>query len=135
MWHTPRFPGRILVSLRDRGPTGSRRFSHRRRSAVFRLEHLEDRTLLSNFTVSNLADSGDGSLRAAVLAADADPGSTIDFAPGLHGTIALSKTNGELDITSNMTINGPAPPCWPSAAAMPRGYLPSPRVSRPKSTA
>ena len=50
MWHTPRFPGRILVSPRDRGPTRSRRPSHRRRSAVFRLERLEGRNLLSGIT-------------------------------------------------------------------------------------
>ena len=37
MWHAPRFPGRMLLSPRDRGPTGSRRSSHRLRSTVFRL--------------------------------------------------------------------------------------------------
>jgi hypothetical protein len=56
---------------------------------VPRLEALEDRTLPSTFTVMNLNDSGTGSLRAAVAAADAKPGSTIDFASGLHGTIKL----------------------------------------------
>jgi hypothetical protein len=38
---------------------------------VPRLEALEDRTLPSTFTVLNLADSGVGSLRQAVL--DANP--------------------------------------------------------------
>jgi hypothetical protein len=70
-----------------------------------RLEVLEDRTLPSTFLVVNLNDSGPGSLRAAVAAADANPGSTIDFAAGLHGVITL--TSGPLDITSSMTINGP----------------------------
>ena len=77
----------------------------RRRTVRLRLEPLEDRSLPSTYLVTNLNDSGTGSLRAAVTAADANPGSTIDFAHGLHGTIRL--TSGELDITSSMTINGP----------------------------
>jgi hypothetical protein len=76
-----------------------------RRSILLRLECLEDRTLLSTYLVTNLNDNGTGSLRAAVQAADASPGSTIDFAKGLHGTITL--TSGELDITSSTTVNGP----------------------------
>src|SRR6516162_3471932 len=77
----------------------------KRRTIVLRLEHLEDRTLLNAppLLVTNLNDSGAGSLRAAVQAADASHGSTIDFAKGLHGTITL--TSGELDITSSVTIN------------------------------
>jgi hypothetical protein len=58
------------------------------------------------FHVTTLADSGDGSLRAAVAQANAHPGvDTIDFQPGLTGTIAL--TSGELDITDHLTIDGP----------------------------
>src|SRR3979490_1167114 len=50
-----------------------------------RLEILEDRMLPSTFTVLNLADSGTGSLRQAVLAANAHPGAdVIDFADELH---------------------------------------------------
>jgi hypothetical protein len=60
--------------------------------------------LPSTFTVINLNDHGSGSLREAVTNADANPGSTIDFKHGLHGTIVL--TSGELDITSSTTING-----------------------------
>src|SRR5262245_64270149 len=52
---------------------------------VPRLEALEDRTLPSTFLVTNLNDSGAGSLRDAVLSADANPGSQVDFAKGLHG--------------------------------------------------
>ncbi len=70
------------------------------------LERLEDRILLSAFTVLNLKDSGAGSLRAAVAAANANPGAdSINFAHGLHGTIPL--TSGELQITDSLTINGP----------------------------
>jgi hypothetical protein len=100
MWHTPRLPGRILFSPRDRGPTGSRRASHRRRSAVFRLERLEDRLVLS--TVTSLDDSGPGTLRDAIT--NAAPSEVIDFAPGLHGTITLTR---ELLITDDLTIDGP----------------------------
>jgi hypothetical protein len=68
------------------------------------LEALEDRTVPSTFTVTNLLDTGPGALRAAVAAANANPGAdTIDFAT--TGTIAL--TSGELDITDSVTINGP----------------------------
>ena len=70
-----------------------------------RLDVLNERTLPSTFPVLNLQDSGAGSLRAAVLNADAISGATIDFASGLHGTIVL--TSGELDITSSTIINGP----------------------------
>src|SRR5262245_53570360 len=71
-----------------------------------RLEALEDRSLPSTFTVLNLADAGDGSLRAAVAAANAHAGAdTIEFRPGLTGTIAL--TGGELAITDGLTVEGP----------------------------
>jgi hypothetical protein len=70
------------------------------------LEALEDRTVPSTFTVGNLADSGPGSLRQAILDANAQPGAdTIDFADGLHGTIALA--SGQLGITDDLTIDGP----------------------------
>src|SRR5438552_195513 len=73
-----------------------------------RLTVLEDRTLLSIFTVTNLADSGSGSLRAAIEAANTNPGAdVIKFAGGLKGTIILSSTNGELSVTDDLTIDGP----------------------------
>src|SRR5260370_30342064 len=71
------------------------------------LEVLEDRTVPSTFTVENLADSGLGSLRQAILDANALPGADlIGFAPAArHGTLAL--TGGELRITDHLTIDGP----------------------------
>jgi hypothetical protein len=66
-----------------------------------RLEGLEDRRLPS--TVTNLADAGPGSLREAI--ATTDPGGTVDFEPGLAGTIAL--TIGTLTIAKDLTITGP----------------------------
>src|SRR5262249_36853075 len=63
-----------------------------------------DRALPSTFSVLNLFDSGPGSLRAAVAAANANPGADlIRFADGLHGTIRLGS---ELSITDDLTING-----------------------------
>ncbi len=70
------------------------------------VEHLEDRTVPSTFTVGNLADSGTGSLRAAITAANTNPGAdVIAFAHGLRGTVAL--TSGELGITDDLRIDGP----------------------------
>ena len=67
---------------------------------------LEDRIVLSTFGVGNLADSGLGSLRAAITAANANPGAdVIAFAHGLRGTVAL--TSGELSITDDLRIDGP----------------------------
>jgi hypothetical protein len=75
--------------------------THRpRRSFAPELTVLEDRTVLSTFTVMNLNDSGPGSLRAGV-ASGAD---TIKFAHGLHGTITLAS---EIAISASVTINGP----------------------------
>src|SRR5262249_7391682 len=67
---------------------------------------LEGRDLPSTFPVTNLLDSGPGSLRAAIAAANANPGAdTISFAGGLRGTIALA--GGQLSITDALTIDGP----------------------------
>src|SRR5262245_15610730 len=85
----------------DRRPRAARRLAF-----VPRLLLLEDRTLPSTFTVTNLGDSGLGSLRQAVLDANAHPGAdTIRFAHRLRGTITL--TSGQLDITDDLTIRGP----------------------------
>ncbi len=76
-------------------------------AARLSVEPLEGRTVPSNFTVGNLADSGEGSLRQAILDANAQPGADlIRFAPAARdGTIAL--TSGQLSITDHLTIDGP----------------------------
>jgi hypothetical protein len=98
---------RNLRSAVALGPTlGTHRRQRSLRPTTHRpgLEVLEDRCLPSTFTVTNLLDTGAGSLRAAVAAANANPGAdAIDFAT--TGTIAL--TSGQLDITDSLTINGP----------------------------
>jgi hypothetical protein len=61
---------------------------------------------MSQFIVNNLADSGDGSLRAAIELANAQAGKDeIVFDSQLQGgTIKL--TSGELGITDSLTIKG-----------------------------
>jgi hypothetical protein len=95
----------LLTSLKSRpSATTVRRSPHRPRTPRLAVEALDDRCLPSTFTVTNLLDTGAGSLREAVTAANASPGAdTIDFA--VTGTIGL--TSGQLDITDSVTINGP----------------------------
>lgn len=60
----------------------------------------------ATFTVTNTNDPGPGSLRQAMISANASPGhDDIVFAPGVTGTIAL--TQGELSVQSDMSIDGP----------------------------
>src|SRR5262245_48603249 len=76
----------------------------RRRALAPRLEVLEDRSVPSTLTVTNLSDTGvpgDGSLRGQITAAS--PGDTIQFAPGLSGTIALGST---LTLDRNVSVVG-----------------------------
>ena len=63
---------------------------------------LETRALLSNIAVVSTADSGTGTLRAAI--ASAAPGDVITFARSLRGqTIALASP---LDVGTSLTIRG-----------------------------
>ncbi len=60
----------------------------------------------STFSVSNTNDSGAGSLRQAVLDANANAGAdTITFDPSVTGTITL--TSGQIAISDSVTITGP----------------------------
>lgn len=69
----------------------------------------------ATFTVTNLNDTppngcspADCTLREAILDANASPGpDTINFTPGLNGTIALSPAFGQLEITTDINIDGP----------------------------
>ncbi len=73
-------------------------------AARLEVERLEQRWVPS--TVMNLDDSGPGSLREAITAANASPdGATIKFTPGLIGTIKLDSALP--DLTSNIDIEGP----------------------------
>ena len=57
----------------------SPRSRQRTPSTRLRVGRLEDRTVPATFTVQNLADSGVGSLRAAITAANANPGADVDL--------------------------------------------------------
>jgi hypothetical protein len=101
----------MLIQTVRKSPTSTS--THRRpagrRSPASRLclEMLEGRCLLSAFPVLNFLDSGPGSLREAILAANSEPGADlISFAPAARdGSIAL--TGGQLNITDDLTIDGP----------------------------
>jgi hypothetical protein len=72
---------------------------------------LEDRWLLSTFLVTNSNDSGLGSLRQAILDANATPNTpnTIAFTPGVNSPISLLSALPALD--NNVTLTaGPAGP-------------------------
>jgi hypothetical protein len=64
-------------------------------------------TYAAIFTVTNVNDRGAGSLRAAIRSANAAGGSnTITFQSSLTGTMTL--TSGQLTISNNLTVHGPA---------------------------
>src|SRR3954454_6883931 len=99
--HVPRFL-RALRSAQD--PSRPPRRPRQYRSSMPGLGQLEERMVLNAYHVSNLHDSGIGSLRDAVLTANAHPGAdTIDF--GVTGAITLN--TGELNITGDLAVLGP----------------------------
>jgi hypothetical protein len=70
------------------------------------VECLEDRIALAPITVTNLNDSGVGSLRAAIAQANVSSHPTsINFAPALTGTINL--LSALPDLSANITLSGP----------------------------
>src|SRR5262249_39324637 len=89
-----------LAGSSRRGRLASR--PHRRRT-LLHLEVLEGRCVPS--TVTTLDDAGAGSLRQALL--DTPAGGTVDFQPGLTGTIPL--TSRELAVNKDLTVAGPGP--------------------------
>jgi hypothetical protein len=83
-----------------------RRQRHTRSAARLCLDCLEDRTVPSTFTVLNTEDTGTGSLRWAILAANANPGDDlITFDTGGTGTINLDSALPSL--SSNIDLQGP----------------------------
>jgi hypothetical protein len=61
----------------------------------------------ATYTVTNLNDSGTGSLRAAITSANADTAGVIVFASGVNGTINLQSALPNIATTGTMTVTGP----------------------------
>src|SRR5262245_59117299 len=72
-----------------------------RRRVSLQAEVLEERCTPT--TVTNTMDSGPGSLRQEI--ANTAANGTVDFAPGVTGTITL--TTGQITINKGLTITGP----------------------------
>jgi uncharacterized repeat protein (TIGR01451 family) len=104
-WLGGLFPQRPLFCRLLPGRTAGAR--KRRRRPPPCLECLEERLTPSTFTVTNLSDTGAGSLRAAILGVngDTDPSSVIAFAPAVTGTIDLQSILP--DLSHNVSIDGP----------------------------
>jgi hypothetical protein len=73
------------------------------------LDVLEGRSLPSAFTVTNVGDSGGGTLRQAILNANANPGpDTIAFDSTFFSTPrTILLTSGQLTISDSLAITGP----------------------------
>ena len=75
------------------------------------LEGLEDRTVPTTFTVTTTADSGAGSLRAAIAQANANAGvaDSIVFSSLFNTAHIIALTSGQLALTdtARTTITGP----------------------------
>ena len=79
--------------------------THRLRRRTLFLESLEDRRVLSTFSVLNTNDAGTGSLRQAIIDANNSAGAdVIEFDSALSGTITL--TSGEIAITDEAHVDG-----------------------------
>src|SRR5437762_940078 len=76
------------------------------------LEALESRRLLTTFPVTTSTDGVAGSLRAAIIAANANAGPDIVTVPAGTYTLTITGANedacatGDLDITGALTITG-----------------------------
>ena len=86
------------MAQRKRSKSNSRKATY--------IEALESRIAPASFAVTNIHDSGPGSLRQAILDSNGAAGAdTIDFQHGLHGTIKLATDLPA--ITDAVTISGP----------------------------
>jgi predicted outer membrane repeat protein len=99
MFHLPSWLAFRTGSARARANSRRRALQTR-----LRLEAFEDRLVPAapTFTVSNLLDSGVGSLRAAIGQANLAGQGIIDFATGLNGTISL---HSQIQISSVLRVD------------------------------
>src|SRR5262249_47635739 len=83
----------------------------RRPSSPLSLDVLEDRWLLSTFLVTNTNNAGSGSLRQAILDANAQPGTdTIAFQIDGDGVHTIQPTSALPAITDPVVIDGSTQP-------------------------
>ncbi|MDR3639531.1 MAG: MBG domain-containing protein, partial [Isosphaeraceae bacterium] len=100
-------PAHAVPGVRCRGR--NRKF-RRAEAAACWLEELDRRELLTTFLVTNTADAGTGSLRAAILNADSTSGpSEIQFAIG-SGLQTIQPLSALPPITEPVTIDGTTQP-------------------------
>jgi uncharacterized repeat protein (TIGR01451 family) len=91
----------------------SSRQKRRPRSVTYtpRLEQVEARQLLATFTVTSVADSGAGSLRQAILDANATPGANaIRFALPGPGPYSIAPATDLPTVSNTVTIDGTTQP-------------------------
>jgi hypothetical protein len=114
---SPRSP--IAAGSRNAAESSTRRRtilkSQKLFGLVLPLALLASQALGATYTVTNLNDSGAGSLRAAILTANANQGSSVAFA--VNGTINLSSTLP--NIATQMTIDGSTAPGFSQVFKLP----------------
>jgi hypothetical protein len=99
---------RLLTRFLSRSPERGRRGRSFLRPC---LEILENRTLLSVFIVTNTNDSGMGSLRQAILDANASPGlDTIAFQIGAGGVQTIRPASPLPQISDPVNVDGTTQP-------------------------
>src|SRR6516225_918155 len=109
---------RPLSWLRGQIGGGHKRRRHKTHKHMLRLEALEDRQLLSTFTVVNTNDSGTGSLRQAILGANAhantlnagNAADEIDFNIAGNSVHTIQPATALPAITDAVIINGYSQP-------------------------
>jgi Periplasmic copper-binding protein (NosD) len=112
MWLLRSVQRRVAAGLSQRIPA----VAVRCRFCRLHLEALEDRTVPSTFLVTNAADFGAGSLRQAILDANATPETnTIAFAIGAGGVQTIRPSSALPTITRPVTIDGATEPGFADA--------------------
>jgi hypothetical protein len=107
----PVFRTRLSGARSPRGNSRkARKPEHQKLRYRLSLENLEDRTLLSVFTVTNTSDSGAGSLRQAITNSNSNPTSSgansIVFSIDQSGVQTISLLSALPTITAPVVING-----------------------------